>query len=185
MSCGICKAFITDGDFGIYICIKAISIKSNYTTLHYKHSYALFVVCSAVNFKDTSEHFRSFDSHNFTLSEIGDAPYNSLWPRDTIWRHISRSTLAQVMACCLTAPSHYLNHWSSVKSSGAHIRAISQEMPLLSMAKICLKITYLKFHSNFPGANHLMILSTWWNAWDWKNLKLCSHMRTSDIQIND
>ena len=34
---------------------------------------------------------------------------NSLWPRDTIWRHISGSTLVQVMACCLTAPSHYLN----------------------------------------------------------------------------
>ena len=34
---------------------------------------------------------------------------NSLWPSDTIWRHKSGSTLAQVMACCLTAPSHYLN----------------------------------------------------------------------------
>ena len=27
---------------------------------------------------------------------------NSLWPDDTIWRHKSGSTLAQVMACCLT-----------------------------------------------------------------------------------
>ena len=36
--------------------------------------------------------------------------FNSLWPSDTIWRHRSGSTLAQVMACCLTAPSHYLNH---------------------------------------------------------------------------
>ena len=36
---------------------------------------------------------------------------NSLWPSDTIWWHRSRSTLAQVMACCLTAPSHYLNQW--------------------------------------------------------------------------
>ena len=35
---------------------------------------------------------------------------NSLWPNDTIWRHASGSTLAPVMACCLTAPSHYLNH---------------------------------------------------------------------------
>ena len=26
---------------------------------------------------------------------------NSLWPSDTIWRHRSQSTLAQVMACCL------------------------------------------------------------------------------------
>ena len=34
---------------------------------------------------------------------------NSLWSSDTIWRQRSGSTLAQVMACCLTAPSHYLN----------------------------------------------------------------------------
>ena len=37
---------------------------------------------------------------------------NSLWPGDTIvtiWRNKSGSTLAQVMACCLTAPSYYLN----------------------------------------------------------------------------
>ena len=34
---------------------------------------------------------------------------NSLWPRDAIRWHRSGSTLAQVMACCLTAPSHYLN----------------------------------------------------------------------------
>ena len=35
--------------------------------------------------------------------------FNSLWPSDTIWRLRSGSPLAQVMACCLTAPSHYLN----------------------------------------------------------------------------
>ena len=35
--------------------------------------------------------------------------FNSLWPIDTTWRHKSGSTLAQVMACCLMAPSHYLN----------------------------------------------------------------------------
>ena len=34
---------------------------------------------------------------------------NSLWPNDTIWRQRSGSTLAQVMACCLTAPSLYPN----------------------------------------------------------------------------
>ena len=33
---------------------------------------------------------------------------NSLWPGDAIWRHGTRSILTQVMACCLTAPSHYL-----------------------------------------------------------------------------
>ena len=34
---------------------------------------------------------------------------NTLWPSDIIWWQGSRSTLAQAMACCLTAPSHYLN----------------------------------------------------------------------------
>ena len=36
-------------------------------------------------------------------------PVNSLRPSDAIWRHRSGSTLAQIMAWCLTAPSHYLN----------------------------------------------------------------------------
>ena len=34
---------------------------------------------------------------------------NSLGPSDAIWRWRSWSTLVQVMTCCLTAPSHYLN----------------------------------------------------------------------------
>ena len=34
---------------------------------------------------------------------------NSLWPSDAIWWQGSGSTLVQVMAWCLTAPSHYLN----------------------------------------------------------------------------
>ena len=34
---------------------------------------------------------------------------NPLWPSDAKWWHRSWSALASVMACCLTAPSHYLN----------------------------------------------------------------------------
>ena len=34
---------------------------------------------------------------------------NSLRPSDAIWRQRTGSTLAQVMPCYLTAPSHYLN----------------------------------------------------------------------------
>ena len=34
---------------------------------------------------------------------------NSLGPSDAIWWHRSKPTLVQVMACCLMAPSHYLN----------------------------------------------------------------------------
>ena len=41
-------------------------------------------------------------------------------------------------------------------SSGIHIRANSQERLQLSIPKIHLKITYLKFHSNLPEAIELM-----------------------------
>ena len=36
--------------------------------------------------------------------------FDTLWSSDALWWHRPRSTLAQVMTCCLTAPSHYLNH---------------------------------------------------------------------------
>ena len=36
---------------------------------------------------------------------------NSLRPSDAMWRLWSWTTLAHVMACCLTAPSHYLNQF--------------------------------------------------------------------------
>ena len=40
---------------------------------------------------------------------------NSLRPSNVIWRQGSWSTLAQLMACCLTVPSHYLNQcWQLV-----------------------------------------------------------------------
>ena len=47
--------------------------------------------------------------HDHTTNTI-----DSLWLSDAIffyaiWRHRSGSTLAQVMACCLMASSHYLN----------------------------------------------------------------------------
>ena len=55
---------------------------------------------------------------NPCLSQKSFLSVNSFWPCDAIWWHRSRSTLAQVMACCLMAPSHYLNqrcinmHWT-------------------------------------------------------------------------
>ena len=36
---------------------------------------------------------------------------NSLWSSEAIWWQRSWSTLAQIMACCLAAPSHYLNQF--------------------------------------------------------------------------
>ena len=48
-------------------------------------------------------------------------PINSLWPSGAIWRQRSGSTLVQVMACCLTAPSHYLNQcWLIISEVSWH-----------------------------------------------------------------
>ena len=59
------------------------------------------------------------------------------------------------MACCLTAPSHYLNQcWLIISklhlhsSEGNFIRDTTA-----SIAKVCLKIAYKKIDWNLPGAN--------------------------------
>ena len=43
---------------------------------------------------------------NFNSGSGKHGSINSLWPSDTIWRHRAESTLFQVMAYCLIAPSH-------------------------------------------------------------------------------
>ena len=76
---------------------------------------------------------------------------------DVMGRYRFGSTLAQVMACCLTAPSHYLNQcwliisavlWRSPESNfTASVPAI-----ILYMS---LKIILLKLLPHLPGANEL------------------------------
>ena len=58
---------------------------------------------------------------------VSNTNLNSLRPSDTICHRRSRWTLVQVMACCLTAPSHYLNQcWLIVSvSCGIDMRAVS------------------------------------------------------------
>ena len=69
---------------------------------------------------------------------------NSLWFSDAIWRQRSGSTLAQVMACCLTAPSHYLNQfWLIIsKVCGIHRKALSWEDLKIPISNTRLKITF-------------------------------------------
>ena len=46
---------------------------------------------------------------------------NPLWPSDAIWQQKSGAILAQVMACCLMAPSHYLNQcWLIISEDQQH-----------------------------------------------------------------
>ena len=60
-----------------------------------------------------------------TLIPHSSGLFNSLWPIDDIGHHRTWSSLVQVMTCCLTTPSHYMNQgwliisevsWQSIKS---------------------------------------------------------------------
>ena len=82
---------------------------------------------------------------------------NSLWPCDAIRQQGTESTLAQVMACCLKAPSNYLNQcWLIISkflwhSSEGIIMRRSED----TNQKSKIEITFLESHSDLPGANEL------------------------------
>ena len=82
-------------------------------------------------------------------------------PVDGKWRQRYGSTLAKVMACWLTAPSHYKTNVDlpSVRSIGIHLSTILQEILQPSVNKISWKITLRKFLWNLPGANQLTLES--------------------------
>ena len=82
----------------------------------------------------------------------------------TTWTHCvlvmshgnrSGSTLAQVMTCYLTAPSHYLNqNWPLiVRFCGIYLRASSQQVLLFFI--VSFKIILLKWQPHIPGAKEL------------------------------
>ena len=89
---------------------------------------------------------------------------NPLWPSDAIWHCISGSTLAQVMACCLMAPSHYLNQcWLSIKMV-LWYSPILQEVLKISIHQISLKDTFAKLLPHLPGANALIKSQMVWTG---------------------
>ena len=105
---------------------------------------------------------------------------SSLWSSDAIWRHRTWSTLTQVMACCLTAPSHYLNQsWLIISkaqshSSGNHITKDTPYQSLKSVWKWRAKISF-KSHrgqwvsdtettgTNSVNINPIILFSQRWN----------------------
>ena len=89
---------------------------------------------------------------------------NLLWPSDAIRRQGTESTLAQVMACCLMAPSHYLNQcWLIVRRAGLLWSQQDFEwrwsVPLFKcltvlefsfiLFDLCLLITFFNFIMNY------------------------------------
>ena len=72
-----------------------------HSTLEFNVLFCLFVFCCCC-------FLFHLILHNSRLIDIRTCmSFNSMWPVGAIWRHRSRSTLAQLMAC-MTAPSLYL-----------------------------------------------------------------------------
>ena len=84
--------------------------------------------------------------------------WSSLWPGNVIWWHRSGSALAQVMACCLRAPSHYLDQCSLIISKVQRHSSEGNFAKNLqpSTTKISLKITLVEFLWNLLGDNELI-----------------------------
>ena len=99
---------------------------------------------------------------------------NSLWPSDTIWWHRSGLTLVQVMPCCLTAPSHYLNQcWLVIKEVLWH--SFQGDVCLNTHnlnSKIVLEIYTFEIMATSPRGQCVKIDSM--HAWNMSYLQRCT-----------
>ena len=84
---------------------------------------------------------------------------NPSWSSDAIRLHKSVSTSLQVMACCLTAPSHYLNlYWLMVEGVFWYFSVNNPQEGLMNLIRnMCLEIKPLKLVPLDPGGNVLNI----------------------------
>ena len=111
---------------------------------------------------------------------------SSVWHQVSTWNIVDYSSDSQrhillpFTHCGLVTPygdidpgQHWLRWWlvawrhqaitwtnvdlSSIRSSDIHLRSILWKVSQPSIIEISLKITYLKFHSNFPGVNELTL----------------------------
>ena len=90
---------------------------------------------------------------------------NSLWPSDAIWQEGSRSTLVQVMACCLMAPSHYLNQcWLIVTK----VQWCSSE------GNFAWDITSISHWNSLENYFSRILLKSHWGQW--VNLIMCDFL---------
>ena len=80
----------------------------------------------------------------------------------TPYRDIDLGQHDQVMACCLTSPSHYLSQCSLFITEVHHLKAISLKIPQPSTAKVNLKIIYWNIIQITQGSMNFVI---WW-VWD-------------------
>ena len=85
------------------------SIFNFHTTKNIGYGTYLISLSSLIFKTNTEKHFMHHDLEQFCEHEIWTVWWNNLQLTVAIWNHRTYLTFIQVMACCLTAPSHYLN----------------------------------------------------------------------------
>ena len=95
----------------------------------------------------------AWSGHWFCITNDCTAAFISLWLIDAILRCRYGSASVQVISCCLTAPSYYLNQRCLTISKVRWHLSTSQDVSLLSIPETTLKITYMKCCTNLPCAN--------------------------------
>ena len=86
--------------------------------------------------------------HGMTFHTVDNITHSA-----AIWRHKSGSTLAQVMACFLVAPSHYLNQCWLIHQLSP-VTFIWWQFHRRYLSHLSLNLAR-KLSSNLPGANEL------------------------------
>ena len=88
--------------------------------------------------------------------------YISMWFSDTIWRHRSRSILAQVIACCLTAPRQYLDQcWLTINKVFWHSFQCDVYWILKIPTPGCVSNLHIYITTTSPGERHVDIETQW------------------------
>ena len=121
------------------------------------------------------------------LKQFSVLRVNSLWPSDTIYRHRSESNLAQVMACYLMAPIHYLNQcWLTISgflwhSPDRNFTGNAQDIcPWYQFKKCKFKIT-----ATSPGGSELMLcILIPLQLTDWEISQLNQHVNFEGVNID-
>ena len=112
----------------------------------------------------------------FVIANRGEATtyINSLWPSDVIWRQGSGSTLAQVMACCLTAPSHYMNQCWLIISKVQRYSSDGSLIKDTSIENCLIKIPFKSSRGQWVKINH----------WNLNKMAFCRrYLQTHLIQL--
>ena len=111
----------------------------------------------------------------FPLDDVTMDSVDWLWLSDDIWQHRSGTTQAQVMACCLTPPSHYLNLCSLQWGLVAFTWGLQEMFKIhVSIIGVILQISNV-FQPHLPKANEITIAYSVGNIaeenspawWDW------------------